>query len=141
VFVIVELVLVWFGLKALFGGRTRVFGRVIEGWAARLVGLLAAGPFFVVATRGFIQGYNSSRAGRAFHFEDYKDLAVLEMTLYAVCLSLVVVLAVVAGRAPSKPVNPEEEWKRLRACGPAEGGVRLRSEDFLPPSAAYRRRE
>jgi hypothetical protein len=132
-FVIVELFLVWYGLKALFGGRTRVFGRVIEGFAARLTGLLTAGPFFVVVTLGFIQGYTASRAGRSFHFEDYKDLAILEGTLYGVCLAVVVVLAIVAGRVPSKPVNPEEEWKRLRAGGPAEGGVRLRSEDFLPP--------
>jgi hypothetical protein len=133
VFVIVELILVWFGLKALFGGRTRVFGRTIEGLAARLVGLLAAGPFFVVATLGFIRGYNAGREGRAFHFEDYQDLALLEMTLYAVCLGLVVVLTLVAGRMPSKAVNPEEEWKRIRAGGPVEGSVRLRSEDFLPP--------
>ena len=132
-FVIVEIFLVWFGLRALFGGRARVFGRVLEGWAARLVGLLAAGPFFVVVTLGFIQGFTASRAGRAFHLEDYKDLAILEATLYAVCLAVAAVLTIVAGRAPSKPVNPEEEWKRLRAGGPVEGVVRLRSQDFMPP--------
>jgi hypothetical protein len=129
---IFELVLFAIGVRILFRGRTDWFaGRIIEGAAARLIGLLLVLPCGTVGVLGFVRGYLTARAGQPYRVESYYDLAILEGMLWAMCLVLVGLVGLGTARRRPEDVG-KVDYKALRAGGPVEEQHRPR-ETFLPP--------
>jgi hypothetical protein len=109
------------GIATLITGRISVFGHwIIEGVAARFVGLLLVAPVAVPFVLGFMRGMEAGRTGKQLSLEDLQDLGLLEMGLWVGCFALAGIVALIAARKPGKEVDPEEEWKRLRASGQLE---------------------
>jgi hypothetical protein len=109
------------GIATLITGRISVFGHwIIEGIAARFVGLLLMAPVTVPFVLGFMRGMEAGRTGKQLSLEDLQDLGLLEMGLWVGCFALAGIVALIAARKPGKEVDPEEEWKRLRASGQLE---------------------
>jgi hypothetical protein len=133
----IELFLTITGLVTLFRGRVNLYGtgRVVEGTAAYLVGLLLILPFTVIFALGFMRGYETAQAGKPFNLEAYNDLAALEIGLWVVCGVVAGIIAVCCAR---KPLSAEDvyaaggEYIRQRAGSDGPGQVRLQSENFLP---------
>lgn len=109
------------GIATLITGRISVFGHwIIEGIAARFVGLLLVAPIAVPFVLGFMRGLEAGRTGKQLSLEDLQDLGLLEIGMWVGCFALAGIVALIAARKPGKEVDPEEEWKRLRASGQLE---------------------
>jgi hypothetical protein len=120
------------GLMALFSGRVSVFGHwVIEGIAARIIGLLFITPFTVPFVLGFLRGLEAGKQGRQITLDDFTDLGLLEIGLWLGCFALAGLIALVTARKPGNGPDPEEEWKRLRASGLVEPADAMREENPL----------
>jgi hypothetical protein len=130
--IVFELFWTGVGVLALTTGRVSVFGHwVVEGIAARIIGLLLMTPFTVPFVLGFLRGWEAGKQGREIRLEDCTDLGLLEIGLWVGCFALAGLISLVAARRPGKQVDPEEEWKRLRASGQVEPADALREENPL----------
>jgi hypothetical protein len=119
------------GVGTLITGRISVFGHwIVEGIAARFIGLLLVCPVAVPFVLGFLRGMEAGRTGKELNLEDLQDLGLLEMGLWVGCFALAGIVSLCAARKPGQQVDPEEEWKRLRASGQLETDS-LRDENPL----------
>jgi hypothetical protein len=120
------------GLFALLTGRISVFGHwIVEGIAARIIGLLLLCPLTVPFVLGFMRGMEAAQQGKQLAIEDLTDLTLLEMGLWVACFALAGVISLLTARRPGKEPDPEEEWKRLRASGQLETSDALRDDNPL----------
>ena len=120
------------GVLAVTTGRVSVFGHwVVEGIAARLIGLLLMTPFTVPFVLGFMRGLEAGKQGKAISLEDFTDLGLLEIGLWVGCFALAGLISLVAARKPGKEPDPEEEWKRLRSSGLVEPADAMREDNPL----------
>ncbi len=131
---VLEIALTVFGIASVIRGRLEVFGHfIVEGVGARLMGLVLMAPLPTVFVLGFIRGFQNSQAGKPYRVEDYQDLALVEMGMLLCSLVLAGAIALCTGRRPPKQVNPDEEWKKIRAAGTVEE----ERDEALPPRTTF----
>lgn len=130
---IAELFLTALGIGTLIRGRLECFGHyVVEGIAARVIGLVLVLPAPVVFAIGFQRGLENAHAGKPWNLEAYQDLIPVEGGIFGIAIVLALVIALCTGRPPVTQLNAEEEWKRLRQTGPVEADKGRPRDSFLP---------